>query len=359
MSQVAWPESPALFETHPASAGRRVARGLLSAVVTLAAGAGLSWLGISLAGRSFTGPETVLVAASLTGPVAVVFACWGAFAGGWLPDLLLGLRTVGVADGRRAVPSGLARAGLLGVLGLATAGLAPLLLTLLTRDRAGRVWVDRLTGTAVIDVRHGRNVLARPVTAAELEAAFLPKRPPRPAIIEVSPERPGPAAEPYARQLDASGGPFATGAGGASGVTRPAREYGASVEGSPTRVAAPVAPAAVAPTTVWLLSFDTGEKHLLHGSAVIGRQPAPQPGVRGAELIRIQDPSRTVSGSHLVVVGNDLGVWVEDLGSTNGSEVLSPNGRSQALAVRVRTAVAGGARVRLGDRWMRVERAAR
>ena len=66
-----------------------------------------------------------------------------------------------------------------------------------------------------------------------------------------------------------------------------------------------------------------------------------------------------MSGTHLAVTSNELGVWVEDLGSTNGSELRTPNGRAQTLAVRVRTPVSGGSRVRLGDRWMTVERTTR
>lgn len=349
------PEFPALFQTIPAGRGRRVGRGLISWGLALGLGLGLAYLiGV------LRGGVTLPVLAGLVGVSAallgVLFAIWCAVGGGWLPDLILGIRIVRVTDGRRPSVGGFARSLLQSALAAATVGIVPLVAVLwLPAD--GRSWLDRLTGVALIDVRAGRNVLARPVAQGEVEAYFAPKPAPRPAIIEVHPSAPQPAERPW--QVPA------TSAGETVDAARLLASRAASTSGADsTRISAsPIAASAdVRPPnggTTWLLYFDTGERHLLHGLALVGRQPVARPDFRGADLIRIADPSRTVSGTHLAVTSNDIGLWVEDLGSTNGSEVRTPNGRTQVLAVRVRTAVAVGSRVRLGDRWMTVERASR
>jgi len=288
--------------------------------------------------------------------IAAIFTLWGGLAGGWLPDLILGTRLVRVSDGRRAVAAGLGKSLLVGALGVLSVGIVPLLLTLLTRDTNGRVWVDRLSGTALLDVRAGRNVLLDPVSQGELDSHFTPKAKPLPAIIEVRPGQsrylPPIGSSVASPQVPTApsllvNAPRVSRGGGDSETTRVSTPaLGPAAHAGPSPAVAPV----------WLLSFDTGEEHLLKGSALVGRQPVAQASHRGAELVRISDPSLTVSGTHLAVTSNEVGVWVEDLGSTNGSEVRTANGRTQALPVRVRTAVARGSRVRFGDRWMTVER---
>ncbi len=349
------PEHPALFRTLPARPGRRVARGFLSVAVTAALAFGAAAIMVRFSGRTDLPLLTLVGLWGLAGVVlAAMFALWGAIAGGWLPDLLLGTRLVRVADGRRAIAAGLGRSLLVGALGAVSLGIAPLLLTLLTRDANGRVWLDRISGTALLDVRAGRNVLVDPVSQAELDIHFTPKVKPRPAIIEV---HPGQSSHLPPIERSATGVPteIPTVVGGRR-VPR-----GSHNESVTTLVSVPILeptlhPAAsTADAPVWLLTFDTGEEHPLQGSALVGRQPVPQAGYRGADLVRISDPSLTVSGTHLAVTSNEVGVWVEDLGSTNGSEVRAPSGRTQAIPVHVRTAVARGSRVRLGDRWMTVD----
>lgn len=349
------PVFPALFQTVPATAGKRVLRGAVSALVVFGLAAAITAIVLQASGRTdLTASSVAMLWAVTAAGLAVIVALIGAFAGGWLPDLVVGTRLVRVADGRIAVAAALARSVVLGASGAVTAGLAPLALTIFGRDPNGRGWIDRVSGTALIDVRSGRNVLRRPVTKGELDEVFRPVQAPRPAIIQVRPDqlgqapRPGdlrPLSPPQTLVSERVGGPALS----------------AAPNESPTRISATHATAAAIPPqdpvgAVWLLSFDTGEQHLLHGTALIGRQPVAQQNHRGAELIRISDPSLTMSATHLAVVANEVGVWVEDLGSTNGSEVLAPNGRTQALAVRVRTPVSGGSRVRLGDRWMTVGR---
>ena len=355
MSQSVVPlEFPALYQSVPAASGWRVLRGALSVVLVTGVAAG-----IAVGARALVAPESGwawfagagLVAATA---VSLVAWLWGGLGGRWLPDLLLGLRTVRVADAGRPGGAGLARAALLVLGGLPSAGIVPLVLSLAGRDAHGRCWQDRLTGLATIDVRRGRDVHARPVNASELDA--LVHRPVvRPAIIEVSPGRP-----PVPGLVAQAPGPLpqpAVAVPRVSGFLPPA-PAGTPVRGvdGPTRVTSVVAPVPSRGTpATWRLSFDTGQTHLLRESAILGRAPAAQPSYRGADLVRLEDPSQTVSATHLAVRGNEVGVWVEDLGSTNGSEVVTPSGRAKALAPRSAVAVPSGGRVRLGDRWFTIE----
>jgi len=344
------PQFPALYWTAPVGSGKRVLRGLLSGLVVLAVTATAA-VAIVLAADLAGDPVMVRgVVAGCLVVVAAVATILDCLAGGWLPDAVVGTRLVRVQDGRATGISGLGRLALVGLLTAATAGLATLLLTLIGRDQTGRVWLDRATGTAMIDIRAGRNVLADPVSGAELERALRPEAPPRPTVVEVrggSGElRPVPLEVQDA--LAALPGDMVTPVGFGS----------AYLEGGPTVISSMRASAPPPlPALAWLLTFDTGESHRLHGTALIGRHPVAHSSHRGAELVTVADPSATMSGTHLAITANDVGVWVEDLGSTNGSEIRLPSGRKVALPVRVRTPVAKGSRVRLGDRWMTVERA--
>jgi len=350
MSELSLPQFPALYWTAPVGPGKRVLRGVLSGLIVGAVAAAVAAVIVLAADLA---KDLVVVQGVVVGclaAVAAVAAVLDCLAGGWLPDAIVGTRLVRVADGRTVGASGFGRLALVGLLAAATAGLANLVLTVLGRDSNGRVWLDRVTGTAMIDIRAGRNVLVDPVSSAELERALRPEAPPRPAVVEVR----GGSGEPKPMPLEAHD----TLASLPDEVVRLGGIGPGYLEGDPTVVSGmrTSAPPPL-PAPAWLLTFDTGESHRLHGTALIGRHPVAHSGHRGAELVKVADPSATMSGTHLAITANDVGVWVEDLGSTNGSEIRLPSGRKVALPVRVRTPVAKGSRVRLGDRWMTVERA--
>ncbi len=276
------------------------------------------------------------------GFVALVGASCVALSGRTIPDYLLGLRTVRVDTAGHPGWRGLGRASVMGLLAIPSAGVVPLLLVFLTRDADGRCWQDRWAGLSVLDIRSGRDVAQDPVTRAELSSRFAPARAPRPAIIHVRPDEPRPAPAlvtqqplPAPQQVTARGAKVVAQAEPAAltlGATEPSAQ----------------------PT--WLLCFDTGQTHELRSLALLGRQPTARSTHPGAELVVVNDPSRTISATHLAVRPNEVGVWVEDLGSTNGSEVVLTNGRVKALPIRARTAVDADATVRFGDRVMRLQR---
>lgn len=338
---VSLPRYPALHQSVPGAPGRRLARALLAFLLQALLGIlATAILGFTDLGRAWgewqrtavglTGGALLAAAINLIGVAAV---------GRGLPDLILRLRHVrvdsGLAPGWRAFPRG----AVMGLLMLLTAGVVPVIIVVATRDEDGRYWHDRWSGIAVLDLRLGRDPVERPVGAAELAVAFGDRRPSGPAIVIVNPE-------PAARQS-----PFVDAA--TSRMNDPG--VGALDLQHRTSASSP-SPGGDAPPQVFRrLRFDIGGLHSVSGPALVGRSPAAHRRFPEARLIPLEDPSRTVSSTHLAVTPNDLGVWVEDLGSTNGSELVSQHGRVRPIPAGVRTAVPLGATVRLGDRTMRVE----
>lgn len=105
-----------------------------------------------------------------------------------------------------------------------------------------------------------------------------------------------------------------------------------------------------------LLVFDTGQQVLLTGTGLLGRNPEPYDKFPGAQLVSVDDPDASVSGTHLVIAEGPDGMWLMDLASTNGTEVISNSGRARALTAMVRADLPPGARVVLGRRTLRIRR---
>ncbi|WP_245993235.1 FHA domain-containing protein [Xylanimonas allomyrinae] len=99
-----------------------------------------------------------------------------------------------------------------------------------------------------------------------------------------------------------------------------------------------------------LLAFDTGQREYLPWgvTAVLGRRPTPT--VPGESVITVLQDGGTVSKNHLRVEHADDGVWVTDLGSTNGSVLVAEDGTRTAAVPGARLALDDGVRVRIGDR---------
>lgn len=116
----------------------------------------------------------------------------------------------------------------------------------------------------------------------------------------------------------------------------------------------PATPIAFAPTPAHelLLIVDTGERiQVAAGASVmLGRKPASD-----TELtVTVTDP--TVSKNHARLENRATGVWVTDLGSTNGTELVDEAGRAIGIAAQAPTRVDEGMRVRIGDRMFTVSR---
>jgi pSer/pThr/pTyr-binding forkhead associated (FHA) protein len=74
-------------------------------------------------------------------------------------------------------------------------------------------------------------------------------------------------------------------------------------------------------------------------------------------VVAIDDPERSISKVHLAFgLEPDGRLWVMDRGSTNGTVVVGPDGRSAALVAGSRATVAPGWTVRFGRRTVQVTR---
>ena len=102
----------------------------------------------------------------------------------------------------------------------------------------------------------------------------------------------------------------------------------------PTEVtSAPEAPAVVVDAAVaavaaatWRLVLPNAEPVAIEGAVLLGRHPESLPEYPMAAIVRIVDPNRSVSKSHALLGVDGTGLWVADLGSTNGTFVRTPNG---------------------------------
>ncbi len=162
------------------------------------------------------------------------------------------------------------------------------------------------------------------------------------------------------------------------GPGRPAAGTDAALHApEPTVVARPWRPAAVAPawgapqsvpqepaasdrpedaTGALLLIFDTGQRERLslRHAAVLGRNPeATEP---NDVAIAVEDPDAGVSKDHLRLEYDRGGLWVTDLDSTNGTELIDDDGSVRPVPPGLRVRMDEDMRVRMGDRTFTVSR---
>jgi RDD family/FHA domain len=112
-------------------------------------------------------------------------------------------------------------------------------------------------------------------------------------------------------------------------------------------------PTTAAPTVT--LVVDSGRRQVIHASLLIGRSPEN----RGSDhaMLAVPDLSRTLSKTHALLEWSGSVLWVTDLGSTNGSVLISPEGERQPLVPGLRGAAAVGWTVQCGARTFAVRSA--
>jgi len=341
-------------------------------------------------------PGTVLVASSIALGAALVVLqwVWHGTRGWTLGRLALGLRTVDVETLR---PIGLGRVlvrGLVVAAGALVAGVGALVVLispLFDATGRNRGWHDKAARDEVVDLRRGE-----PETPSLWfdETAGDVRLPSAPAA-------PGPSV-PLPTSRPASGAtvpPWVTGAKSSATVTgsQPLvlaplspREHGPDVDTrtmpvvrvSAVKVAAPVsvtltpppaplehmevgldpevemtrraaprpdvpAPTAVeAPATTAELAMSDGRRVVVDGVALVGRNPAAAVDV---QTVRVVDPGRSVSKTHLQIAVSSGGVWVADRGSTNGTVVTLPDGAQIVCPVDHPVRLRVGSTVTFGD----------
>lgn len=227
----------------------------------------------------------------------------------------------------------------------------------------GRAWHDRATDFWLVDVRHGldprdREALraARRELTRPTEARFTPPRSLAsnsvqldPALTTIPRSTAGVisarAGEPAEWELETQAVP--------TGQQGPAVAAG--------RVEQPVtpdaAPARRSGPTGWIMVLDDGARHTLPARTLIGRSPSSPGGGTDYALVPVSDPAMQMSRTHLAVTIEGGHVWVADLDTSNGTEVVLPHGERRMLPPREQHRLDPGSRVVIGDRTFTFEEA--
>ncbi|MCS0500355.1 FHA domain-containing protein [Protaetiibacter mangrovi] len=111
----------------------------------------------------------------------------------------------------------------------------------------------------------------------------------------------------------------------------------------------------VAPVAQWRLVLADGREVPVARSLLIGRNPAPFDAWPGAELLAVVDGTHSVSKTHAAFEVDDSGIWVHDLGSTNGVWVVHGDDVTESAPGR-RVRIPEGATVEFGDYVLTVRR---
>lgn len=107
----------------------------------------------------------------------------------------------------------------------------------------------------------------------------------------------------------------------------------------------------------WVFVFDDATSLAVTSFGLMGRAPQQIEGRNIAQLISLHDPNRMLSKTHLAFGADEHGVWVEDLGSSNGTEVQLPGERTALnLDPGAPVRMGEGAIVQVGSRKFRVQR---
>lgn len=191
-------------------------------------------------------------------------------------------------------------------------------------SRAASEEFSRSRETAVIEaaVRQSKSA---PTPAPMPAPASIPASTPSP--VEIRAEQPLVAAPvPYAPRAEA---PFDDAADlEATRISHPGRGSGRFV-----------------------LQFSTGESFTVYGNGLIGRNPRSEPGEHFDQLVRVLDPSRSVSKVHLEF-GQDTGhFWILDRFSGNGTIVREPDSDPVRCPPDKRFRITRGTRVDIGDQF--------
>ncbi|NRD26407.1 FHA domain-containing protein [Frigoribacterium sp. VKM Ac-2836] len=111
-------------------------------------------------------------------------------------------------------------------------------------------------------------------------------------------------------------------------------------------------PAAASSSIV--LELDSGERLDLETTLLIGRAPVNREGEEHP-VFAWADLARSLTKTHALFAWEGAVLWVTDLGSTNGSSLVAPDGTRQPLVAGLRGPAAPGYVVELGERTLTVQ----
>jgi uncharacterized RDD family membrane protein YckC len=274
---------------------------------------------------------------------------------------LLGLRSV---DARTLERPGFWRVALRALVLAVAATVVPLLgaIVLLASplwaaNRDSRGWLDLVGRNWMLDVRTGLDPFdGKALRAARkaVERAALGPEAAAPSLATGSDAQISFVAGSRSRSSIVGGSAPASPDGAASAtVLSPAQH--ASPAG---RAIEPLAPGVVPPPpkppgrehagSATLLGHDS-VRYVVRSSALIGRNPAPDPAHPEFESIFVADETFSMSKTHARLEVDHDGVWVTDLGSSNGSSLVDAAGATVTLAAGDRAHVPWGSKLHLGD----------
>lgn len=333
--------SPATTSRPPASAAKRVGAYLIDLLV-VGTCSGLAWL---------FRPSLVLVGILSLEIVLVLMIALAAR--GRTPGLLA-MKSAMIHDDSGTAPG--LRRSLTHVLlfCLAQAALfVPLIVSLLVDN--GRTWIDRISGTRVIDLaaEEAPGMMTVPPSpyASPNTAPGAPQTGARDGFAAIRPSAdplfpaPVPSADAGGASSDASGIPLPSAA--------PIPAAPPSNTAPPIHAAPPVSAAShipdedESPAELWAI-MDSGERELLTTVIVIGRAPtSDDPRHR---LVTVPDSTRSLSRTHVRIGRARRGAWVEDAFSANGTNAQLPDGRILPLPRGERRTVPPGTTLLMGER---------
>lgn len=100
--------------------------------------------------------------------------------------------------------------------------------------------------------------------------------------------------------------------------------------------------------SVWKLVLPDGQHHVVDGAVLVGRNPSSSARWPNAQLLSVDDPTKSVSKTHALIEATQDGLWITDLASTNGVVVMMPDGR-ELDGGGARLSVEPGSEIELGD----------
>lgn len=110
------------------------------------------------------------------------------------------------------------------------------------------------------------------------------------------------------------------------------------------------------PTRLWHLVLPDGARLPIRARVLIGRAAIVDPRWPDAEVLAIDDPTKSMSKTHACLEVDALGLSVTDLYSLNGTVVTSQDGAIVDLQDGQRARVEAGCLIEFGDFLVRVER---
>ncbi|MGN8245121.1 RDD family protein [Cellulomonas soli] len=381
-----------LEQAVPASFARRVAAGLLDGLLAmlvvgaaLVAVGGLARAGLvepvaqdPSGGRVSVGDVSpvLLVPVLAAGVLQVVQWLLHGLRGWTVGRRLLGVRTLDAESRRPIGPLRVLLRGLVVAAGGLVLGVGSLVVLLSPLfDRSGRLrgWHDRAAGDEVLDVRGARDDAL--VVSSWSVPPLSPRVPGPPGELSLGPapqeagvvRGPITGAQPVVSGTGLVLAPLAQERQGpdldtrAIPVVRPVTlAFGLHPELEVTRPRrtpeqeAQVAAPSVAARVSADIEMTDGRRVTVLRTALVGRNPQAE---GDAQLIRVVDPGRSVSKTHLQIGVEPGGVWVCDRGSTNGTIVTLPDGAQVICGTDQQVRLREGSTVAFGDHGLRLLRA--